>query len=105
MPYEQGVKKQLIQTADLDSGYIEFMKNYLNMNLLKKKNCEVLLDIMHGVGNGYVERLFKGTNIKVDTMHKDADVSFAGIAPEPIEKKFEGINRRMKNGGMISALR
>ncbi|MFH1407299.1 MAG: phosphoglucomutase/phosphomannomutase family protein [Candidatus Omnitrophota bacterium] len=98
LPLGKGLKTKLIQTPDLNSRYMGFIKKYLDMNLLKKKKYRILVDVMHGVGDKYIARLFEKTNIKVDTIHADADPSFAGIAPEPIEKNLQELIRRTKKG-------
>ena len=49
---------------------------------------------MYGTGNGYVERVLKGTNCRVDAIHQGYDVLFGGVNPEPIAKNllyFSGV--------------
>jgi phosphomannomutase len=64
---------------------LEFVKNYLDMKVLKDAKFRILVDSMYGAGNRYIEELLKGTGCTVKTIHAERDINFGGVNPEPIE--------------------
>lgn len=75
----------LLKISNLVSGYLKFLRSYLDMPLLKKGHLKVLVDSMYGTANSYIARVLKDTPCKVTTIHKDYNSSFGGIKPEPIQ--------------------
>lgn len=86
---EEAAKKNLFKTPDLNKPYLNFMKSYLNMKLLKKIKANILVDIMHGAGDHLIENILKDTPCRVRTIHSDINPGFGGIPPEPIERNLK----------------
>ncbi len=80
----QAKQKGLLKNIDLISAYLEFLRSYLNMSVLKKAGLKVLVDPMHGTANSYIEKILERTNCKVTTIHTRRDTNFGGVKPEPI---------------------
>lgn len=78
-------KINLLNISNLVPDYLNFLKSYLDLGLLKKGHLKVLVDSMHGTADAYIARILKGTPCKVTTIHRDRDFAFGGIKPEPIQ--------------------
>lgn len=89
MPIEAAKDKNLLKIEDICTPYIKHVKKYLDLNLLKNAKLKVLVDIMYGAGNRYMEEILSGSNCKVTTIHTEKNPSFGGINPEPIEKNLQ----------------
>jgi len=85
-----------ITKEDLVTGYVKFIRNYIDLKRIKKKRFKVLVDAMHGSGNSFIASILKGTNIKLEFIRNTINPSFGGIRPEPIEENLEDLKLRVK---------
>ncbi|MDR3071421.1 MAG: phosphoglucomutase/phosphomannomutase family protein [Endomicrobium sp.] len=88
IPFEYGIKKKLIKMYDPNAAYIKKMKELINFQALKKSKIKVAIDVLHGVGNGYLNTLFNEVGISNITINKNRDTMFEGNAPDPSEKNL-----------------
>lgn len=86
------------QAGDLNAGYLVFLKNYLRLDLIKAAPYRVLIDSMHGVGNKHIEKILAGGKIQITTIRGERDVTFGGLAPEPIPKNLPKASELMQKG-------
>lgn len=95
----QAKKRKLLREKNLVDDYLQFVRSYLDMPLLRKSSfrLKILVDSMHGTANSYIARLLKGTCCRVTTIHKNFDSSFGGIKPEPIQSCLREAARLMKS--------
>ena len=98
MPLHLARRKGLLKKADLVSPYLKFLQSYLDMPLLKKGRLKVLIDSMHGTGNGYIAAVLKESGCKITTIHRDFNSSFGGIKPEPIQSCLKEASAVIKRG-------
>ncbi|MFH1062449.1 MAG: phosphoglucomutase/phosphomannomutase family protein [Candidatus Omnitrophota bacterium] len=89
-------KQEKILNADMLKPYIHFLKEYLDIDLIKKNKFRVLVDAMHGVGAGIVETVLKGSKSQVETIRASHDVLFGGVNPEPIAQNLDLLNKTLK---------
>lgn len=85
-----------LTVEDIISRHLGFIKKYVNLKMLKKSRLKVLVDTMYGTGNNYIASLLKGANIKVDTIHDEANPGFGGINPEPIMPNLKELADRTR---------
>ena len=86
------------EIRNLNDPYLVYLKKYLNLDVIKEAPYRVLIDSMHGVGNGHIEDILSGGKIRVTTIRGERDVTFGGIAPEPIPKNLLRASELMKKG-------
>lgn len=98
MSLDEAKKKGLLKTDNVMTDQLDFIKEYLDMDLLKKCDLKVLVDSMYGAGDRYIEDILAGTGCKVKTIHADRDTNFGGINPEPIAKNMKEIMKLTKEG-------
>jgi phosphomannomutase len=95
-PKEPSNASVQIKEEDLTSGYIKFIRSYIDLKRMKHKKFKVLVDAMYGAGNSFIAQILKGADIKLEFMHNTVNPSFAGRRPEPIEENLEELKRRLK---------
>ena len=83
---------------DINVKFIQHLKNYLKLDVIKNSPYRVLVDSMHGVGADTMEKMLAGGKIKVKTIRGNRDITFGGVAPEPIAKYLAPSLELMKNG-------
>lgn len=98
MDFDQAKQKNLVKIEDLSKDWLEFIRKYIDLDLLKDAKFKVLFETMHGCGNGFMKEALSGTNIELTTIHENFDSNFGGVNPEPIEKNLEEFLKIMKEG-------
>jgi len=91
-------KKGSLNIFDLSKDYVKFIRNYINIALIKKSRFKVLIDLMYGSGDSYIERVLKGTKIKFSYLHSEFNPSFGGINPEPTEGNLREMISVLRKG-------
>lgn len=95
---DEAMKKRMVVKEDLMSLQIRDIKKFADMKLLKKTKLKVLVDSMYGTGDRYLEKILKGTGVKLDFIHDDFNPSFKGMPPEPNEKHLKELMSKVKKG-------
>ncbi len=83
---------------DFNVNFLNFLKSYLRLDIVRNAPFKVLVDSMHGVGGRTIEEMLSGGKAQVTTIRADRDVTFEGIAPEPIPKNFKTASEMMRTG-------
>ncbi len=91
-------KKNLLAVKDLTVDYMDFLKKFINIKRIKKLKLKVLVDVMYGSGDDFVERVLGPSNIRIDYLHNEINPSFGGIRPEPIASSLGELIAKMKKG-------
>jgi alpha-D-glucose phosphate-specific phosphoglucomutase len=99
MPHDEAKKKGLLKMADVIPAHLDFIKNYVDLEMIKRSGLKVLVNTMHGAGGRYIEELLAGGNCKVETVNADRDVTFGGVNPEPIAKYLGDFMPMTRDGG------
>jgi len=97
-------KKKLLEIRDLTKIYVEFLKKFVDLKRIKKLKLKVLIEVMYGSGDSYVEKILGKSNIKIDYLHNEFNPSFGGINPEPVEDNIRELLLKMKKGKYDLAL-
>lgn len=89
---------QAIRTENLNEKYLQFLKNYLNMDAIRSAPYRILVDSMYGVGGRHIEQVTAGGKLQVTSIRADRDVTFGGTAPEPIPHNLGPSMKLMEKG-------
>ncbi len=95
---DEAKESGLIKIEDICKPYIKHVEKYLDLRLLKNAKLKVLVDIMYGAGDHYMQNILSKTNCKVTTIHTERNTYFGGINPEPIEKNLRELIDLTKKG-------
>ncbi|MBI3315401.1 MAG: phosphoglucomutase/phosphomannomutase family protein [Candidatus Omnitrophica bacterium] len=83
---------------DFNDKYLQLLKSYVRLDLIRQAPYRVLVDSMHGVGDGHIGRLLKGGKAQVTTLRGERDTTFGGVNPEPIPQNLSLAIEKMKTG-------
>lgn len=95
--FEEGLKSKAIEIINPIPKYLEAVRKYLDLDLLKNSKLKVIADVMYGAGNGYHASVLNGTNVKVDVIHSEPNPSFGGVKPEPLPQNLPELISIMKS--------
>jgi phosphomannomutase len=84
------------ETVDLSKDYVKFLRSYIDLKKIKNAKFHVLVDVMHGSGNGFIEEVLRGTKIKLEFMRRERNPGFGGLRPEPVVENLKDTMQRMK---------
>jgi len=85
-----------ITVEDFSPAYVKFLRSYINLKKIKKAKYRVLIDVMHGSGNGFIARVLSGTDIKLEFNRREVNPSFGGLRPEPVVENLRDSIEKMK---------
>ena len=92
------VSEGKIEEADFTADYVVFLRKYVDLKLLKKKKFRVVMDSMHGSGNGFIADVLKGTAVELKFLRREVNPSFGGLRPEPVLENLLGTQKFIKQG-------
>ncbi len=93
---EEGIRTRKIEVINPMPKYIETVRKYLDLDLLKNCGLKVAVEVMHGAGNSYYGDVLKGTKIKLNIINAEPDPSFEGLKPEPLPHNMPKLMALMK---------
>ena len=93
------LKSKLSRYENVCPAHLRFLSSYLNWKVLRKSKFKVLVDVMHGAADNFIEKLLSKTNNKVVTIRGERDVYFGGVNPEPVAKNLKPLLKEIKQGG------
>jgi len=101
LPVGQADRQASVATAavrkeDLSKDYVKFLRSYIDLKKIKNARFRILVDVMHGSGNGYIEEVLKGTKIKLEFTRRERNPFFGGLRPEPVVENLQATMKRMK---------
>lgn len=85
-----------ISQENLVSGYIKFIRNYIDLKKIRNKKFKVLVDAMYGSANSFIADILKGTKIRLEFMRNTINPFFDGKGPEPTEENLAELKQRVK---------
>ena len=94
---EEYEKKGLVQYEDLESLYLDHLRESFDLRLIRENIC-FAYDAMYGAGFPIMKKLFPDS----DLLHCEYNPSFYGQAPEPIHKNLSEFSDFIKNNDKVS---
>ena len=91
-----------IQTADVRSGYLDALRDALNIEAIQNSGLMIAHDAMFGAGQELVQDLL-GDN-QVVALHHDRNPGFHGVAPEPIADRLGELSATVASGDAAAGL-
>jgi alpha-D-glucose phosphate-specific phosphoglucomutase len=89
---------RLLEIKDLTAVYVDFLKKFVDLNSIRKLKLNILVDVMYGAGDSFIETVLGKHNIKINYLHNEFNPSFGGFHPEPIEENLQEMMKEMKTG-------
>ncbi len=93
--FDEGLKKELILPFNPQEKYVNHLRSLLDVKAIQKSGIRILNDPLFGAGTGFMKAVLEQP---VTAIHTEADTTFGGLNPEPIDKNLGELLRRMQNG-------
>jgi phosphomannomutase len=93
-PFDDLVKKKMIEFVDLTAIYVEDIKTKIEFDLIKAVGIKVMYDAMFGAGQGVPEMLLPN----IGTIRNSFNPSFLGGHPEPLAQNLEELSVEVRAG-------
>ena len=91
-------RKDLIQSLDVRTPYLETLAALVDWDRLRGTKMRFVVDPMHGAGRGLLRDLFKRHGVDCDEIRGTRDPLFGGVNPEPIEPHLEALRHAVREG-------
>jgi phosphomannomutase len=85
-----------IQTNDVRTGYLDALRDALDVEKIRDSALTIAHDAMYGAGQGLVQALLR--NDQVTTVRHERNPGFHGVAPEPIADRLGELSERVATG-------
>lgn len=86
-----------IERVDFISGYLDKVRDMVDIPALKKLAGKVVFDPMGGAQVGHLAKVLKGVPLEVVEIHNRLDPMFCGLtAPEPVESNLKDLKAAVK---------
>ncbi len=92
LKWQEFIDKRMIQYIDLESIYIEHIKENFNIQTIKNSKFRFAFDAMYGSGQNVFKRILP----KIVMLHCENNPTFKGIAPEPLHKNLQEFSNLIK---------
>jgi phosphomannomutase len=73
-----------VEVVDLKPAYVEAIRQFADLELIRKANFKFALDSMYGSGRGVLPGIFDRNGIRYVAIRQEVNPLFPGINPEPI---------------------
>lgn len=90
--FSQLLNEGLIEFIDGNKYYLNYLKDKININAIKKSGLKVIYDAMYGAGQNLM-----GNFLEVRQLHGEVNPSFGKNAPEPVQKNLGEICSEIRN--------
>ncbi|NQT30110.1 MAG: phosphoglucomutase/phosphomannomutase family protein [Candidatus Saganbacteria bacterium] len=88
-------KKGEVERFEPRERYFNYIKSFIDPDLIKKARLKVVYDPMHGAGRGYVDRLLQDLGVEVAVINGGRDVLFGGRSPEPTGENLKELEAKV----------
>jgi len=89
VPYAQAEEKGLVAPIDPKEAYFKRVWEIVDFDVLKKARLKIVVDLMYGNGQGYLDSLLQEAGVNAKVLHNQRDPFFGGHHPEPGAKELE----------------
>ena len=94
--WEEAKKKGLIEVKEITSCCVNFLKGFVNLKKIRKLKLKLLVDVMYGAGDKFIEKVISPSFFKIDYLHNEFNPSFGGIHPEPTSNNLKELIEKVK---------
>jgi alpha-D-glucose phosphate-specific phosphoglucomutase len=91
-------RKDLIQSLDVRTPYLETLAALVDWDRLRGAKMRFVVDPMHGAGRGLLRDLLQRHAVECDEIRGTRDPLFGGVNPEPIEQHLEALRHAVSEG-------
>ena len=90
---DKAQKKGLVDYVDPSPLYFEHLSSLVDIEKLRRRKLNIVIDSMYGAGIGYFKAVLRGGNFRVAEINGERNPSFPNIQPEPIARNLTKLSR------------
>ena len=83
LPLGQARSQGLVVDLDPRPEYFKHLRGLLDVEVLRRSNLRVVVDVLYGTGRGYLDTFLQEAGVEVELLHGYRDALFGGHRPEP----------------------
>ncbi|MCS6886202.1 MAG: phosphoglucomutase/phosphomannomutase family protein [Acidobacteriota bacterium] len=91
MPFARALDLGFVELIEPAEDYLEHLGKQIDIELIKRSECTLIVDSMHGTGNKWIEEILAGGRCRVITLRAERDAFFGGVDPEPVEEHLTAL--------------
>ncbi|HEU65422.1 MAG TPA: phosphoglucomutase/phosphomannomutase family protein [Chloroflexi bacterium] len=90
---DRALKKGVIDYLDPSPTYFDHLSCFVDIERLRNRKLNIIVDPMYGAGIGYFKTLLQGGDLRITEINAERNPSFPQINPEPIAKNLPRLSR------------
>jgi len=99
MPLAEARERGLVHDLDPQPSYFEHLKTLVDIEVLKRSNLKVVVDVLFGTGRDYLNTFLQEAGVEVELLNGYRDAFFGGHRPEPSAEFLQDLSARIKATG------
>lgn len=100
-PYIDCLREGLIREMDLSEGYLDLIRESIDLNAIIESGIKIAHDPMYGSGRTILKQLLGDQALEI---HGELNPLFGGIAPEPMGKNMDDLSEFVVKTGCAAGL-
>ncbi|MCY6371360.1 phosphoglucomutase/phosphomannomutase family protein [Clostridium ganghwense] len=93
--FEEGIKDRKIEIINPFNDYIDTIIKMINVNAIRDKNLNIILDTMFGVCKSTLLTILLTSRCNVEVLHDNRDTLFGGRLPTPTSHTLGKLQRKV----------
>lgn len=99
LPLAEAREKDLVRDADFSEPYLAHCRGLVDLPAIGRARLKVVVDVIHGVARGYLDRLLEEAGAEVILLRGERDVTFGGHPPEPAAEYLGPLIESVRSSG------
>ena len=103
-PCSPGGKDAKGDIVNLRNDYLERIEELVRFDVLRKGKSKFIVDVLHGCGAGYLDKVLADHNVALQTMRTNRDCLFDGAGPDVSEENLAPLRKAVLDSGATAGL-
>jgi len=99
LPLSAARAQGLVTDFDPREDYLKHLKDLVDAEVLGRAGLKVVVDVMYGTGQGYLDDFLAEAGVEVERLHNYRDPYFGGHRPEPSGEFLTELSHKIKAVG------
>ena len=99
MPLAQAREQGRVKDLNPEAAYFQHLKTMVDLDVLKRAGLKVVVDVLYGTGQGYLDTFLQEAGVEVELLHGYRDPLFGGHRPEPSGEFLTELAGRIRIAG------
>src|SRR5256714_3566244 len=92
------------ETVNLRDAYLKRLRELVRFDVLSKAKTKVVVDVLHGCGAGYLDRILADHGVPIQTMRTNRDCLFDGTGPDASEENLAPLRKALADSRATAGL-